>query len=357
MKFYVGTYTSGESKSKGIYSLDLDASSGTFSDARLVAETDDPSFLAVSRDGNFLYAVNETLEYEGKASGSVSAFAIDKDTGDLRLLNRRASEGAAPCHLSVSDDGKFVIVANYMGGTVAAFPVASDGSLNPARDIKKHAGRGPNADRQESAHAHCAIFDVANRFVFVCDLGIDRVVGYAVDSDAGKLSPLAGPYSTKPGAGPRHLKFHPNGKLAFINNELDMTVSSLSYNAADGTLEHVQTLSSLPAVYERTKSDSSADLHVSEDGRFLYVSNRSHDSIAAFSIDEATGKLVFLDAIKTGGKTPRNFALDPTGSFILAANQDSDSITVMRIDKTTGMLSLSEASASVPRPVCIVFAK
>lgn len=352
MRVYVGTYTAGGSKSEGIYLLSMDAKTGKFFGSRLVAKAEEPSFLAVSRNKRFLYAVNETMRFEGEDSGSVSAFEIDSVSGSLRFLNRQPSGGAAPCHLSVTDDGRYVLVANYMGGTVAGFPVAEDGSLKPASDIKRHGGNGPNAERQEAPHAHSVILDAANTFAIVNDLGTDEVISYALDS-VGKLS-RSEVYLAKRGAGPRHFKFHPNGKLAFANNELDMTVTSFAYDAKTGKLEAVRTLSTLAAGYRFTKADSGADLHVSPDGKFLYVSNRGHDSIAIFSIAESGG-LTFLDAVKTGGKTPRNFVIDPSGNFLLSANQNSDSITVFRIDKRTGMLASTGEAASIPKPVCLVF--
>ena len=354
-RLYVGTYTSGDSKSKGIYLLKFDPVSGGLSEPKLVAATDEPSFLAVSRDGKYLYAANETLKYEGKDAGYVSAFAIDRKTGDLKFLNRQPSHGAAPCHVAVTDDGKLVLVANYLGGSVAAIPVHPDGSLKPASDIKQHFGKGPH-NRQEAPHAHSVVLDEANKYVFVNDLGADRVVAYSVDSSSGKLTANSENYSTKSGAGPRHFKFHPNGRFAFLNNELDMTVTSLAYDASRGKLREIQTVSTLPAGFKITRADSVADIRVSPNGRFLFVSNRGHDSIASYIIHANDGTLTPIEFTKTGGKTPRNFALDPTGSFLLAANQNSDSITVFRIDNKTGRLSSAGVAASVPRPVCLVFA-
>lgn len=353
---YIGTYTSGSSKSKGIYLMTFNTKTGKLSEPILVAEAEEPSFMAISRDGKFLYSVNETLKFEGKDSGYVSAFAIDKKACALTFLNRQPSHGAAPCHISITDDGKLLLVANYLGGNVVAFPVAKDGSLSPASDIKQHTGKGPNADRQEAPHAHSVIFDHANKFAFVNDLGIDKVVGYSVDKKHGKLALTETSYTAKAGSGPRHFKFHPNGKFAFVNHELNMTVSALSYDHKTGTLTHLTTLSTLPENYKATQKDSIADLHISPDGKFLYVSNRGHDSIASFSIDEKTGDIAPLESIKTRGKTPRNFAITPDGSFLLAANQDSDTITVFNIDKKTGKLTATNVSARVPRPVCLIFA-
>lgn len=356
LRLYVGTYTSGTSKSKGIYMLGFDPKTGALSEPKLVAETEEPSFLAISRDGKFLYAVNETLKFEGKDSGYVSAYSIDKKSGSLTFLNRQPSHGAAPCHISITDDGKLVLVANYLGGNVVMFPVAKDGSLSPASDNKQHTGKGPNADRQEAPHAHSVILDRSDKHAFVNDLGIDKVVGYSVDKKHGKLTPLENSYTAKAGSGPRHFKFHPDGKFAFLNSELDMTVSALGYDHKTGALTHLATLSTLPESYKATKKDSIADLHISPDGKFLYVSNRGHDSIASFSIDEKTGDLTPIEHMKTGGKTPRNFAIAPEGNFLLAANQGSDSITVFAIDKKTGRLTATNQSTRVAKPVCLIFA-
>ncbi len=351
---YVGTYTSGRSESKGIYTLRFDPRTGRLSEPLLAAETEEPSFLAISPNGKYLYAVNETLKYEGKDSGYVSAFEIDKKTGLLKLLNRQPSHGAAPCHISTTKKGDLVLVANYMSGTAALYPTAKDGSLLPAADIKQHIGSGPNKERQASAHAHSIMLSADETFVFVNDLGIDRVVTYALDKESKKLIATGSGHYTKPGAGPRHFKFHPNGKFAFINNEMDVTVSSLAFDGRSGGFTEVETHSTLPAG-RKSKNDSVADLHVSPDGRFLYVSNRGHDSIAVFAINEKNGGLTAKEFVSTGGKTPRNFAIDPTGQFILSANQDSDSITVLKIDKRTGKPSLTDNSVEVPRPVCLVF--
>lgn len=356
LTLFVGTYTSRKSKSEGIYVMKFNAETGVLSEPKLAAATEEPSFLAVSRNGKYLYSANETLKFESADSGYVSAYAIDRESGMLKFLNRQSSQGSAPCHVSITEHGDMVLVSNYLGGNVVAFRLNNDGSLAPATDNKLHVGKGPNVSRQEAPHCHSTIIDDENKLAFVNDLGIDRIVTYAIDRKSGKLTANGESYSTKPGAGPRHFKIHPNGKFAFVNNELDMTVTSLSYAGRSGKLTEIQTLSSLPEGYKRS-NDSIADLHVSGDGRFLYVSNRGHDSIVSYSIDEKSGALSLLEFVKTGGRSPRNFALDPTGKFLLAANQTSGSVTVFRIDKETGRLAATGISASVPTPVCLVFSK
>ncbi len=353
MLVYVGTYTSGKSRGEGIYILKLDLASGALTPYKTVTNVVEPSFLAIDKNRKFLFAVNETVEYAKEKTGAVSAFAINQNTGELKFLNKQPSLGGAPCHVSVSDNGKFVLVANYVGGNVAVLPVLKNGELGAALDLKQHAGSGANLERQEAAHAHSIILDGQNKFAFANDLGVDKVMIYQFDQSAGKLiaNPAQPFYQTKPGAGPRHFKFHPNGKFAFIINELDATVSSLDYNAKQGTLKEIQTAPTLPADF--TNANSCADIHVAPNGKFLYGSNRGHDSIVSYRIDEKSGKLRYVEHTATGGNTPRNFAIDPTGKFLLAANQNSDSIVVFRIDEQTGKLSRTRNGAAVGSPVCL----
>jgi 6-phosphogluconolactonase len=353
MLLYVGTYTSEPSKSEGIYIYRFDGRTGRITPHKTVSGVEDPSFLAIDRRRRFLYAVNETLDYQGQKSGAVSAFAINQRTGSLSFLNKQPSMGGAPCHISISHDCRFALVANYIGGNVAVLPIEKNGSLGRSVDVRQHEGKGPKK-QQEAAHAHSVLLDERNRFAFVNDLGIDKVVIYEFDRDTGKLSPNpAQPfYKARPGAGPRHFKIHPNGRLAFIVNELDMTVTSLSVDAKLGKLNEVQTLSTLPTSYAGV--NSCADLHISPDGNFLYASNRGHDSIVSYRIDPKTGSLQLIEHVPTGGKTPRNFAIDPTGSYLLAANQRSDSVVVFGIDRLTGKLSATGHTVSVPSPVCLL---
>lgn len=350
---YIGTYTSGNTGSEGIYIYKLNMESGALTAYKTIANVVDPSFLAIDKHRKFLYAVNETLEYEGEKSGAVSSFAIDRKTGDLQFLNKQPSLGGAPCHVSITDDGKYLMTANYMGGNVAVLPVQVDGRLGPAIDLKQHSGTGPIKDRQEAAHAHSITLDRKNRFAVACDLGADRIFIYKYDKGSGKLSlnPAQMYFQATPGAGPRHFAFHPNGKFAFVINELSSSVTSLSYDENQGTLKELQTISTLPAGW--TGANNCADLHVSPDGTFLYGSNRGHDSIVSYQIDERSGKLETIENVSTQGKTPRNFAIDPTGKFLLAANQKSDSIVTFRIDARSGRLTPTGNKASVPSPVCL----
>lgn len=353
MLVYIGTYTSGKSESEGIYVYKLNLASGELKPYLTVKNVVEPSYLAISKNRKYLYAVNETEEYAGRKSGAVSAFAINQTTGDLTFLNQQPSLGGAPCYVSASDDGKFVLVANYLGGNVAVFRVEKDGKLGAASDLAQHSGSGQNKERQKAAHAHSIIFDENNRFAFSGDLGIDKILIYRFDGRNGKLikNPAQAFYQNKAGAGPRHLAFHKNEKFAYLINELDSTISSLAFDAKQGTLKTIQTISTLPADF--SGANMCADIHVSPNGKFLYGSNRGHDSIASYRIDENTGKLAFVEHVSTGGKTPRNFAIDPTGKFLLAANQNSDSIFVFRIDETSGKLGATSNAAQVPTPVCL----
>jgi 6-phosphogluconolactonase len=352
MLVYIGTYTSGKSRSEGIYIYKLNLETGELKLYKTIKNVVEPSFLAIDNSRRYLYAVNETVEYEGKKSGAVSAFAINQKTGDLQFLNRQPSLGGAPCFVTVAKNEKFVLVANYVGGNVTVFPIQTDGKLGASIDLAQHSGSGANKERQEAAHAHSIMLDQNNRFAFANDLGIDKVMIYQFDNKTGKLKPNSAQpfYQTKAGAGPRHFEFHPNGKFAFVINELDMTISSLAYDTRQGTLKEIQTVPTLPADF--SGANSCADVHVSPNGRFLYGSNRGHDSIVSFRIDEKNGKLEYIEHISTGGKTPRNFAIDPTGQFLLAANQNSDSIVVFRIDEKSGKLAKT-GKAEAPMPVCI----
>ncbi len=356
MLLYVGTYTSGESKSKGIYIHKFDGATGRVSPYRVVEGIEEPSFLTVDRRGRYLFAVNETMEFDGMKSGAVSSFAIDRKSGDLKFLNKQPSMGGAPCHITTSADGKFALVANYMGGNVAVLPIGADGRLGKPIDVEQHSGTGPNKDRQEAAHAHSIILDVQNKFAFVNDLGIDRVMIYVFDKAKGILSPNASQpsYSTAAGAGPRHFKIHPNGKFAFVVNELNTTLTSLAYDARTGGLKAVDTLSTLPAGVSGS-NNSCADLHISPGGDHVYASNRGHDSIAVYAVDKASGKMKLVEIVSTQGKTPRNFAIDPSGSYLLAANQRSDSIVTFAIDRKTGKLTYTGSIIESPTPVCLQF--
>jgi 6-phosphogluconolactonase len=347
---YVGTYTG---KSKGIYRCELDLRSGELTLQGLAATTTNPSFLALDPAHRFLYAVNEVDHVAGSKSATVSAFAIDPGTGMLTLLNQQSSRGTSPAHLIVDATGKNVLVANYGSGSVAVLPIGPDGRLGPATGFVPHRGSSINKSRQEGPHAHCVTLDPANRRVVVADLGLDKVLIYQLDPARGHLTPNAPRFAAvTPGSGPRHFVFHPNGRTAYVINELASTVLAFAYDAATGALQAKQTLSTLPASFK--KANTTAEIQVHPSGKFLYGSNRGHDSIAIFAIDPATGLLTASGYEPTGGKTPRNFTIDPTGAYLLAANQDSGTVVVFRIDPETGALSPTGHMVAISMPVCVV---
>jgi 6-phosphogluconolactonase len=346
---YVGTYTDGTSR--GIYRLTFDPAAGTMSKPVLAVEAKNPSFLALHPSGRFLYAVGEVSSFEGAKTGAVSAFAIDPKTGDLSLLDQQPSEGAGPCHLVVDKAGRNVLVANYGGGTVAILPIGEDGRLKPASSVRVHAGSGPTKGRQEKPHAHGIYLDPAERFALSPDLGADRVFVYRFDAAKGSLEPH-GSAALDPGAGPRHLAFHPDGKHLYVVNELLSTVTAFAYDAEKGALAPLQTVSALPAGFSGTSW--AAEVAVSPDGRFVYASNRGDDSLAVFRVDASTGRLSPAGHAPVGGKNPRHFTIDPTGRFILAAHQGSGTIAVLRIDPATGQPALTGARVGLDKPVCLL---
>jgi 6-phosphogluconolactonase len=345
---FVGTYTNAQSK--GIYSVQFDEASGKLSAPTLAVESDSPSFLAMHPTGRYLYAANEHPSGPANAPGTVSAFAVDG--GKLKLINIVSSRGAGPCHVAVDRTGHWLFVANYTGGSIAAFPIQANGGLGEASSFFQHTLTSVEP-RQKGPHAHIVVLSPDNRFLLVADLGGDRVFVYRFDERSGKLTlndPPAG--ILPPGSGPRHIAFSRDGKLLYVLSELKDTVTTFRWDAGKGALESTETLSALPAGYTGPKSG--AEIAVHPTGKFLYTSNRGHDSIAMFAI-AADGKLTASGHEPTRGKTPRNFAIDPTGKFLLAANQDSSTIAVFRIDEKTGKLSPVGDPAAVPTPVSILF--
>lgn len=349
-RVYFGTYT--DKSSKGIYVGAFDPAEGRLSAIELAAEAARPSFLAIHPRRPLLYAVGEVADFQGRKTGVVRAFAIEA-SGKLRLLNEQPSGGAGPCHVAVEPGGRCVLVANYAGGSVASLPIEEDGRLKSPGSVVQHQGRGPNPRRQEGPHAHSINVDPTGRFALAPDLGCDKVFVYRLEAAAGRLVPHDPPAVTlAPGAGPRHLAFHPNGQFAYVINELNSTVTALAYDGAAGRLQVLSSVSTLPPDF--SGSNTTADIHVHPSGKFLYGSNRGHDSIALFAI-AGDGTLRPLGHQSTRGKTPRNFALDPSGQYLLAANQDSDTVALFRIDAQTGLLSPLGEPVAVPRPVCIRF--
>jgi 6-phosphogluconolactonase len=348
---YVGTYTG--KKSKGIYACRLQTSSGALTPLGLVAETPNPTFLDIHPNGKLLYAANETDKFAGKSSGAVTAYSIDTHTGKLTRLNEQPSGGPGPCHVSVDKNGKVVLVANYGGGSIASYPIKRDGSLGEIATFIQHEGSSKNPQRQEGPHAHCIAAGPENHFVLAADLGLDQLLVYTIDTATGKLAPHDPPYaSLAPGAGPRHFAFTPDSRYCYVINELNSTLTAFRYSDVSGTLKELQTVSTIPGPDPR---NSTAEIDVHPSGKFVYGSNRGHDSIVVFAINPATGQLSLVQDQPSGGKVPRSFGIDPSGKFLLAANQSSDNVVVFQIDPATGRLTKTTQSVEIGAPVAVRF--
>lgn len=348
---YIGTYTG--AKSKGIYRASFSADTGRLTGPELVAEERNPSFLALHPKMPVLYAVAEVDTFNGERSGAVMAYRRGPD-GKLTLLNRRSSGGTGPCHLAVDAGGKCVLVANYGSGSVAALPIGADGSLGVPGTTIQHRGSSVNRNRQAGPHAHFVTPDPGNRLALVCDLGLDKVLVYELDAAGARFAPHdPASVTLSPGAGPRHLAFSRDGRHVYVLNEMGSTLTAFSWDSARGRLKEIQTLSTLPSEFKG--ESTTAEVQIDSAGRFLYASNRGHDSIAIFARDPQTGRLTAVGHQPTGGKTPRHFALDPSGRWLLAENQGSDNIVVFRVDAQTGRLAPAGQAVEVGAPVCLVF--
>jgi 6-phosphogluconolactonase len=354
---YVGTYTG--AKSKGIYVFRLQTSNLEVSQnimlvpLGLAAETPNPSFLELDQKRRLVFAVNEVDNFGGKPSGAVSAFAIDPSTGKLKPLNQRPSMGTAPCHLLLDKDNRNLLVSNCGSGSLAVFPVGADGRLGEATDVVQHSGK-LNPDRQKGPRTHGMTLDPANRFAFACDLGLDKILSFRFDAAKGKLTPNNPPFVTvKAGAGPRHMVFRPDGRFAYVVNELNSSITAFSYDAKAGLLKELQTISTLPDYFDG--ANTAAEIGMNPSGKYLYVSNRGHNSVVLFGIDNDKGTLSFIEEQGTGGNKPRHFGIQPSAKHLAIANQDSDTVLVCRIDAGNGRLKPSGVFASVGAPVCVKF--
>ncbi len=349
--FYVGSYT--DHGSKGIYAYRFDSKTGKSTALGLASESAEPSFLAIAPSGRYLYAVNEISKFNGEPTGAVSAFAIETKTGKLVLLNQVSSRGEGPAHIALERSGKYALVSNHDRGSIAVFRLLEDGRLGEATAFVQHKGSSVNRKRQEGPHAHAAAFSPDNRFVIVADLGLDQLLVYRFDAARGSLASDPQIVRAVPGAGPRHVVFDGAGRHLYLINEMQSAVVTYGYDAANGTLSESQIVSALPKGFARTSEAAEIEMHSS--GKFLYASNRGDDSIAVFAVNPKDGTLTPVETDSTGGKTPRNFVLDPTGGWLLAANQDSDDIVVFRVDAGTGHLTPSGEVLQVPSPVCVRF--
>ncbi|MBD2754633.1 lactonase family protein [Spirosoma validum] len=346
---YVGTYS--VRGSEGVYVFEFDRKAGTMQQIQSISNGKNPSFLALHPSGNYLYSVNEGPD----KAGGASAYAVDKATGKLQFLNSQSTLGGGPCHISIDKTGKTAFVSNYGGGSLAVFPIGTDGKLSAAADSVQDSGTGPNEKRQEKPHVHSATLAPDNRFVYVADLTTDKLNIFDIDVKASTVKPASTPYaSVKPGSGPRHFTFHPNGKYGYLVEELTSTVASFSRNAQTGALTLLQdNVKTLPDDF--TGQNTSADIHIDPSGKFLYQSNRGANTLAIFSIGN-DGKLTKIGDQPTEGKTPRNFLIDPKGDFIFVAHQDTDNITIFKRDQKTGKLTYTGQSVPVPAAVCVIMA-
>ena len=361
---YVGTYSEPilfgtgqvlQGRGKGIYAYRFDAAAGALTLAGVTEGVRNASYLAFDAKRQFLYCVNEFKEYQGMVSGAVSAFRIDPATGTLTYLNTVASHGTDPCHLIVDRSNRCVLVANFASGSVSVLPIAADGSLEEASCVIQHEGSSVDPRRQKGPHAHAVEIDATNRYVFVPDLGCDSVFIYALDAEHGVLIPNPNQSAVKmvPGAGPRQLAMHPNGRFAYLINELNSTMTAYAYDAGRGTLKELHTLSTLP---EGFAGDSTcAEVQVAPSGRFLYGSNRGHDSIVIYALDPDEGTMTLTGHESTRGKIPRNFTLSPKGDFIAAANQDSNTVVMFRVDPEKGTLTATGSVVEAGTPICVKF--
>jgi 6-phosphogluconolactonase len=349
---YVGTYT--DKDSKGIYAFRFDPATGESEAVGLVATSENPSFLAVAASSKFLYAVNETSNFNGGKTGAVSSFAVDRSTGKLTLLQQVSSLGADPAHLSLDVTGRYLLVANYTSGNIASFPIQPQGTLGARISFVQHAGNSVDKERQTGPHAHEITATADNRFVLVPDLGLDQLLIYRFDSKTGTLTPNDPPFAkAAPGAGPRHFVAAPSGKFVYLTNEMASTVTVFAFDAASGQMREQQTISTLPQGFKG--ENSTAEIALDASGKHLYVSNRGEDSIALFTVSPEDGKLSYTEKVSTGGKTPRHFTLDPTGKWLFAENQDSGTIPLFKVDSVSGRLTATSHTLQVSSPVCVVF--
>lgn len=348
---YFGTYT--EHGSQGIYVADFSSSNGRLTSLRLAAKTPQPSFLAVAPNLKFLYAINELAQLNGQPTGAVSAFSIDPATGQLSLLNQVSSRGPGPAHLVIDRTAANLLVANYDGGSIAVFHLLPNGQIGESTAYVQHYGSSANHERQEAPHAHAIVMSPDDRFAIVADLGLDKLLVYPFDASRGTLGKPRS-VDTDPGVGPRHLAFAPSGKFLYVINELRSSVSVYSYDPRDAAMAPLQSISTLPSNF--TGTNTAAEIALLPSGKFLYASNRGDDnSITVFAVDAAGGTLATVQHIPTTGKTPRNFAIDPSGEWLLAANQDSNTVVTFRIDKASGCLTPANQPIDIYSPTMVDF--
>jgi len=352
MTVYIGTYTG--PKSKGIYMTRLDPAKGTLSAPEVAGELKNPSFLAIHPNQKYLYAIGEVDEFKGQKAGGITAFSIDPASGKLTQLNQQSSGGPGPAFVGVDPSGKIAMIANYGGGSVESLPINADGTLGAPASFFQHHGSSIDPNRQKEPHAHSINATPDGAFAVCADLGLDQLLVYRLDTATGKMTPNDPPFSPTPaGGGPRHLSFAPDGKFAYVVNEMGCSVTVMAYDAEHGSFKEIQTITALPA--EKSPKYSGAEVQVHPSGKFVYASVRGLDVIAIFAVDASTGKLTPAGHQSSGGKTPRNFRIDPSGHFLLAANQGSGNVVAMRIDPNSGALTPTGSVIDVASACCIKF--
>lgn len=353
---YFGTNGNAKNGSKGIYVARFNTSTGELTEPRLAVEVGSPGFLAIHPSKKFLYASSDIVLPDGKKGGGISAFSIDKSTGNLTPINQASAVGVGPCHVNVDKTGRLATLANYGSGSVASYAIKEDGSVSEAASFFQHEGSSVDPKRQGGPHAHSVNFSPDNRFAFACDLGLDKVLIYKIDPATGKMEPNDPPFAKTPaGGGPRHLAFHPSGKFVFVNNEMGMSETVFAYDAEKGALTEIETVSTLPEVDQGKTGFSTAETLAHPNGRVVYVSNRTHDTIAVFACDPATGKLTLLENVPAEGEVPRNICLDPTGRWLIAAHQNSATAALFKVDQDSGRLTFTGKKVNVPGSICVRF--
>ncbi|QDT93113.1 lactonase family protein [Gimesia algae] len=347
---FISAFAPGE---KGaIHAYKMNPKTGELKLVERTSDVEHPFFLAVSPDNKFLYSIHAPGKFSGKDNEFVSAFALEGRTGKLKLLNRQSSLGTASCYLDIDKSGKAVVVANYTTGSVTSLPVKADGSLGEPKTFIQHTGSSVNPQRQKEPHAHCSVISPDEKFVFAADLGLDKILAYQLDPQTAKMTPAEQPFvRTIPGAGPRHLTFHPDGKQMYVINELKNSITEFDYHPESGLLIEGQTISTLPEDF--TGTSHCADLKFTPDGKFLYGTNRGHDSIAAYQVDEQ-GKLTLIEIAPSLGKGPQNLAVTADGKFLICANMPGNNVVVFQIDDETGKLSPTGDPVEIPSPSCIM---
>lgn len=347
---YVGTFC--EQEDNGIYVFEFDRKQGSVRQIQAINGFESPSYLEIHPSGEFLYSVNRSSVTENENWGSVSSFQIDSHSGQIRHMNSQPAQGGESCHLALDSEGRMVFIANYNQGNIAAFPVLNNGTLAEASEVRQHMGSGPNRERQEGPHAHCVAVSANDRWLYAVDLGIDRIKVYEIDYENSQLIDLpAGDGISKPGSGPRHIALHPTINKAYVIEELASSITSYDLDPVSGALTPDQTVPTIPETFNDT--NYCADIHIHPNGKLLYASNRGHDSLAIYRINENTGELTFIAYQTVFGKWPRNFLIDPEGDFIFVVNQNSDNLVIFLVNPETGLLKRTNQEINIPNPVCV----